>query len=235
MIVGQPAKEAFMGQTITLKAKDGHSFSAYRADPAGKPKGAIVVIQEIFGVNHHIRAVADGYAKEGYVAVAPALFDRAERNAELGYDQAGMTAGRGLIGKIPMEKVGEDTQAAIDYAKQFGKVGIVGYCLGGSVAFRAATQLDGITAAVGYYGGQIASITDQKPKVPTMLHFGDQDQSIPPADVEKIKAARGGDTEIFVYPGAGHGFNCDVRPSYHAESARLALDRTLAHFRKYVG
>ena len=224
-----------MGQTITLKAKDGFSFSAYRADPAGTPKGAIVVIQEIFGVNHHIKAVADGYAKQGYVAVAPALFDRAEKNVELGYDQAGMTAGRGLIGKIPMEKVGEDTRAAIDYAKQFGKVGIIGYCLGGSVAFRAATQLNGITAAVGYYGGQIASIADQKPKVPTMLHFGDQDQSIPPADVDKIKAARGGDTQIFVYQGAGHGFNCDERPSWNEEAAKTALQRTLDFFKKHVG
>jgi carboxymethylenebutenolidase len=223
-----------MGQNITLKAKDGFELSAYRADPAGKPKGAIVVIQEIFGVNHHIRAVADGYAKEGYVAVAPAIFDRAERNVDLGYDQAGMTAGRGYIGKIPMEKVGEDTQASIDYAKQFGKVGIVGYCLGGSVVFRAATQLSGLGAAVGYYGGQIASIADQKPKVPLMLHFGDQDQSIPMTDVEKIKAARGGDAEIFVYH-AGHGFNCDERPSWNAESAKLALQRTLDFFKKHIG
>jgi carboxymethylenebutenolidase len=223
-----------MGQTVTLKAKDGHSFSAYRADPAGTPKGALVVIQEIFGVNHHIKAVADGFAKEGYVAVAPALFDRSEAGVDLGYDQAGMTAGRALIGKIPMDKVAEDTQAAIDYAQQFGKVGIVGYCLGGSVAFTAATKLKGVSAAVGYYGGRIAAEAENKPKVPTMLHFGDQDQSIPMSDVEKIKAARGGDTEIFVYH-AGHGFNCDERPSYHAESAKLALERTLAHFKKYVG
>jgi carboxymethylenebutenolidase len=223
-----------MGQTVTLKAKDGHSFSAYRADPTGTPKGAIVVIQEIFGVNHHIKAVADGFAKEGYVAVAPALFDRAEKNVDLGYDQAGMTAGRGFIGKIPMDKIAEDTQAAIDYAKQFGKVGIVGYCLGGSVAFTAATTLDGIAASVGYYGGQIAAKAQNKPNVPTMLHFGDQDQSIPLTDIEKIKAARGGDTEIFVYH-AGHGFNCDERPSWHEESAKVALGRTLDHFKKYIG
>jgi len=224
-----------MGQTIMLKAKDGHSFSAYRADPAGKPKGAIVVIQEIFGVNHHIKAVADGYAKEGYVAVAPALFDRVEKNVDLGYDQASMTAGRGYIGKVPPEAIAADTQSAIDYAKQFGKVGIVGYCLGGSVAFRAATQLDGIVAAVGYYGGQIAGMAQSKPKVPTMLHFGDQDQSIPPADVDKIKAARGGDTQIFVYQGAGHGFNCDERPSWNAESAKTALGRTLDFFKTHIG
>jgi carboxymethylenebutenolidase len=223
-----------MGQTVTLKAKDGHSFSAYRADPTGAPKGAIVVIQEIFGVNHHIKSVADGFAKAGYVAVAPALFDRVEKNVELGYDQAGMTAGRGMIGKITPDAIAADTQAAINYAKEFGKVGIVGYCLGGSVAFAAATKRDGIAAAVGYYGGQIAANAEDKPKVPTMLHFGDQDQSIPMADVEKVKSARGGDTEIFVYH-AGHGFNCDERPSYHAESAKLALERTLAHFKKYIG
>jgi carboxymethylenebutenolidase len=223
-----------MGQTLTLKAKDGHSFSAYRADPTGAPKGAIVVIQEIFGVNHHIKAVADGFAKAGYVAVAPALFDRVEKNVELGYDQAGMTAGRAMIGKITMDAIAADTQAAINYAKEFGQVGIVGYCLGGSVAFAAATKLDGIAAAVGYYGGQIAANAQDKPKVPTMLHFGDQDQSIPMADVEKVKSARAGDTEIFVYH-AGHGFNCDERPSYHGESAKLALERTLAHFKKYIG
>jgi carboxymethylenebutenolidase len=224
-----------MGQAITLKAKDGHSISAYRADPSGTPKGAIVVIQEIFGVNHHIKAVADGYAKEGYVAVAPALFDRAEKNVELGYDQAGMAGGRGLVGKIPPEKVAEDTQAAIDYGKQFGKVGLVGYCFGGSVAFRAATQLSGLAASVGYYGGGIAGMADQKPKVPLMLHFGDQDQSIPPADVDKIKAARSGDTQIFVYQGAGHGFNCDERPSWNADAAKTALQRTLDFFKKHVG
>jgi carboxymethylenebutenolidase len=223
-----------MGQTVTLKAKDGHSFSAYRADPAGKPKGALVVIQEIFGVNPHIRSVCDRFAKEGYVAVAPHLFDRAQKGVELAYDAAGIEAGRGMMTKIPMTGIAADTQAAIDYAQEFGKVGIVGYCLGGSVAFTAATQLNGVVAAVGYYGGRIAAEAQNKPKVPTMLHFGDQDQSIPLSDVEKVKAARGGDTQIFVYH-AGHGFNCDARPSYEPESAKIALGRTLEHFKKYVG
>ena len=222
-----------MGQTITLKAKDGHSFSAYRADPAGKPKGALVVIQEIFGVNHHIRSVCDRFAEQGYIAVAPALFDRAQKGVEFAYDPAGIAAGREIMTKMPMDGIAADTQATIDYAKEFGKVGIVGYCLGGSVAFTAATKLDGVAAAVGYYGGQIAANAQNKPKVPTMLHFGDQDQSIPMADVEKVKAARP-DVQVFVYH-AGHGFNCDARPSYDAESAKVALERTLDHFKKYVG
>jgi len=222
-----------MGQNITLKAKDGHELSAYRADPAGKPRGALVVIQEIFGVNAHIRGVCDRFAKEGYVAVAPAIFDRAQKGVEFGYDPAGIAAGRAMMTKVPMTGIAADTQAAIDYCQQFGKVGIVGYCLGGSVAFMAATQLSGIVAAVGYYGGQIAANAQNKPKVPTLLHFGDQDQSIPMSDVAKVQAARS-DCEIHVYH-AGHGFNCDVRGSYDAESSKVALERTLAHFRKYVG
>ena len=223
-----------MGQTITLKARDGHSMSAYRADPAGTAKGALVVIQEIFGVNHHIRSVCDRFAALGYVAVAPALFDRTQKGVELGYDPAGIAQGRETIGKVPYDAVLIDTQAAIDYAKQFGKVGIVGYCLGGSVAFSAATRLDGVVAAVGYYGGRIAAVANDKPKIPTMLHFGDQDQSIPMSDVEKVKAARSGDTQIFVYH-AGHGFNCDERASYDAAAAKEALGRTLELFAKTVG
>jgi carboxymethylenebutenolidase len=222
-----------MGQTISLKAKDGHEFSAYRADPQGKPKGGLVVIQEIFGVNRHIRNVCDRFAALGYAAVAPALFDRTRKGVELAYDADGIAAGRELMSKVPMEGILADTQATIDYAKQFGKVGIVGYCLGGSVAFSAATRLDGIAAAVGYYGGRVAATADEKPKVPTILHFGDQDQSIPMSDVEKVKAARP-DVPVYVYH-AGHGFVCDERPSYDAEAAKVALERTLDHFKKYVG
>ena len=222
-----------MSQTVTLKAKDGHSFSAYRADPAGARKGALVVIQEIFGVNHHIRNVCDRFAALGYVAVAPALFDRAQKGVELGYDQAGISAGRELIGKISFDGILADTQATIDYAKQFGKVGIVGYCLGGSVAFMAATRLDGLAAAVGYYGGRVAAVAEEKPKVPTILHFGDQDQSIPMSDVEKVKAARP-DVPVYVYS-AGHGFVCDERPSFNEVANKVALERTLAHFQKLIG
>ncbi len=217
-----------MGQTITLTAKDGHTLGAYRADPAGKPRGALVVVQEIFGLNNHIRRVADGFAAQGYVAVAPALFDRVERGVELGYDQKSTETGRAIRGKVALDGALADIAAAIDYAKPFGKVGVVGYCWGGGLAFIAAARLPGIAAAVGYYGGLVAAHAQEKPKVPVMLHFGDRDQSIPMSDVEKVKAARP-EVTIHVYP-AGHGFNCDERGSYDAASAKLALDRTLKFF-----
>jgi carboxymethylenebutenolidase len=222
-----------MGQTITLKAKDGHSFGAYRADPEGKPRGAIVVIQEIFGVNHHIRDVTDRYAALGYVAIAPQVFDRAEKDFEAGYDQPSMERGRGARQKIKTEDLLLDTQAAIDAVKSAGKVGIVGYCMGGSVAFMGATRLEGLSAAVGYYGGQIAQVCEEKPRIPTMLHFGDQDQSIPLTDVEKIKKARP-ETPVFVYK-AGHGFHCDERASFNAFAAQVAGGRTQEFFAKNVG
>jgi carboxymethylenebutenolidase len=222
-----------MGQTVTLKAKDGHSFSAYRADPQGKARGGIVVIQEIFGVNHHIRNLVDRYAALGFAAIAPGVFDRAEKDFEAGYDQPSMERGRGARGKISDEALLMDTQAAIDAVKPAGKVGIVGYCMGGSVAFMSACRLDGLACAVGYYGGQIAKVCDEKPRVPTMLHFGDQDQSIPMSDVEKIKKARE-ETPIFVYH-AGHGFHCDERASFNAEAAQVAACRSQEFFAKNIG
>ena len=222
-----------MGQSITLKAKDGFSLGAYRADPEGKARGAIVVIQEIFGVNHHIRDVADRYAALGYVAIAPQVFDRAEKDFETGYDQPSMEKGRAARGKIKTEDLLLDTQAAIDAVKSVGKVGIIGYCMGGSVAFLAATRLEGLSAAVGYYGGQIAASADEKTRVPTMLHFGDQDQSIPMTDVEKIKKARP-ETQIFVYK-AGHGFHCDERASFNPFAAQVAACRSQEFFLKNVG
>lgn len=222
-----------MGQTITLAAKDGHKLQAYRADPSGKPRGALVVLQEIFGVNNHIRRVADGFAAQGYVAVAPALFDRVKPGIELGYDQKSVEAGREIRPKVPLEGTLADLQAAIDHAAPFGKVGVVGYCWGGSLAFLAATRLQGVAAAVGYYGGMIAAHAQERPKVPTLLHFGDHDQSIPMSDVEKVKAARP-DVSIYVY-NAGHGFNCDERASYSPEAAKTALERTLKFFAEHIG
>ncbi len=222
-----------MGQTITLKSKDGFSLGAYRADPEGKPRGAIVVIQEIFGVNHHIKSVTDRYAALGFVAIAPAMFDRAEKNFDTGYDQPSMEKGRAARGKIQTEQLLLDAQAAIDAVKSAGKVGIVGYCMGGSVAFLAATRLEGLACAVGYYGGQVAQSCEEKPRIPTMLHFGDQDQSIPMTDVEKIKKARP-ETPIYVYK-AGHGFHCDERASFNAFAAQVAGGRTQEFFAKNVG
>ncbi|HWI29611.1 MAG TPA: dienelactone hydrolase family protein [Stellaceae bacterium] len=224
---------AFMGQNITLTAKDGHKFAVYRADPSGRPKGALVVIQEIFGVNHHMRNVTDSFAREGYVAVCPALFDRVEPGIELGYDQKSIESGRDIRAKVPLDGTLADLQAVIDYAKQFGKVGAVGYCWGGGLAFLAATRLPGTAAAVGYYGGMVAAHAGEKPKVPVMLHFGDQDQSIPMSDVEKVKAARP-DVPLYVYK-AGHGFSCDERGSYNAEASKTALERTLKFFKEHIG
>jgi carboxymethylenebutenolidase len=222
-----------MGQTVTLKAKDGHSFSAYRADPEGKPRGGMVVIQEIFGVNHHIKSVVDRYAALGFATIAPGVFDRAEKNFDAGYDQPSMERGRNARQKISDEQLLMDTQAAIEAVKSAGKVGIVGYCMGGSVAFLSACRLDGLACAVGYYGGQIAKVCDEKPRVPTMLHFGDQDQSIPMSDVDKIKKARP-ETPIFVYH-AGHGFHCDERASFNAEAAQVAACRSEEFFQKHIG
>ncbi len=222
-----------MGQTLTLTAKDGHKFGAYRADPTGKARGALVVIQEIFGVNGHMRRVTDGFAQQGYVAVSPALFDRVEKGIELGYDPKSIESGRDIRAKVPLDGTLADLQATIDYAKQFGKVGVVGYCWGGSLAFLAATRLDGVAAAVGYYGGMIAAHAQEKPRVPVILHFGDQDQSIPMSDVEKVKQARA-DVPSYVYH-AGHGFNCDERGSYNAEAAKVALERTLKFFAEKIG
>ena len=220
-----------MGENVTLTCADGVKISAYVAKPAGKPKGGMVVIQEIFGVNHHIRAVADRYATEGYFAVAPALFDRVAPGIETGYDGDERKKGMETKGKVDNSKVPYDVKAAIAYAAQAGKVGLVGYCWGGTIAFQAACQFDGLVAAVGYYGSGIAAMSDQKPKIPLMLHFGDKDQSIPMADVEKIKAARP-DVPAFVYS-AGHGFNCDERGSFDQAAADLAKSRTLEFFAKH--
>jgi len=222
-----------MGKMLELTASDGHKFGAYRADPAGKPKGAVVVIQEIFGVNNHIKRTTDGFAAKGYVAIAPALFDRAKKDIQLGYDADAIAQGRDIRGKVGDEGPLKDIQAAIDSVKGAGKIATVGYCWGGTLAFLSATRLHGITAAVGYYGGGIAGAAGEKPKVPTMLHFGDKDASIPMTDVEKVKAARK-DTTIYVYP-AGHGFNCDERGSYDATSAKQALDRTMTFLAQQIG
>lgn len=217
-----------MGQTIGLKASDGFLLGGYRADPAGKPKGGLVVIQEIFGVNHHIRNVCDRFATLGYAAVAPAMFDRAKADVDLGYDKAGIDEGVKLRAAIKLGDSLKDVQAAIDAAKSAGKVGVVGYCWGGSLAFLAAARLKGLACAVGYYGGMIAAHMDEKPKVPTILHFGEQDDGIPMSDVDKIKAARP-ELKIYTYP-AGHGFSCDERGSYDAASHEQALKVTLAFF-----
>ena len=219
-----------MGTTIELTAKDGNTISAYRAAPDGAPRGAVVVIQEIFGVNSHIRDVADGYAAAGYLAIAPALFDRSEAGVELGYDADGIEVGKTIAFAMDMDTVMLDVEAAADAASEAGKVGIVGYCWGGSICYVAAARLpDKISAASGYYGGQIMPFIESAPVAPLLLHFGSEDHGIPLANVEAIAAAHP-HVGVHVYDGAGHGFNCDQRGSHDADSAALALERTLAHF-----
>lgn len=220
-----------MGQTITLTASDGFKLGAYRADPASKPKAAIVVIQEIFGVNSHIRNICDRLANEGYVALAPSIFDRIEPNFQSGYSPDEVAVARKFVANPDWPAMLRDTQAAIDAAKSIGPVGIIGFCLGGSIAYAAATRLTGLTAAVGYYGGAVVRFADDKPIAPTQLHFGEKDTGIPLSDVETIKAKRP-DVEVFVYPGAQHGFGCDERASYDKPSSDLAWQRSLAFFGK---
>jgi len=227
-----------MGQFIQLSAKDGFAVPAYVAEPAGTPKGGVVVVQEIFGVNAHIRAVADGYAAAGYLAVAPATFQRVKPDVEMGYSDDDMKNGFGLktaVEALPAPGVMQDLQAAVDYAGKAGKVGIVGYCWGGLLTWRAAEQLTGLAAAVPYYGGGMTTPEEaaRRPKVPVLAHFGDQDHWIPLDTVEAFRKAHP-EVEVHVYA-ANHGFNCDMRGAYDAAAAKLARERTLAFFAKHVG
>ena len=222
-----------MGTTLELTAADGHRFAAYRADPPGKPRGGIVVVQEIFGVNSHIRGVADGFAADGYVAIAPALFDRVERGLDIGYSQPEIERGRALMQKMSIDDALKDVTVALKAIASAGKIGIVGYCWGGTVAWVSAAKLDGLACSAPYYGGGILANKDLKPRCPVMLHFGETDQAIPIGDVRAWLATRP-ELAAHIY-GAGHGFNCDQRGSYHAESAKLARERTLGFFRKQIG
>jgi len=220
-----------MSEFTTIMARDGHEFQAWLAPPPGRPRGAIVVVQEIFGVNSHIRAVTDGYAKEGYVAIAPCLFDRVRRGIELGYTPAGMQEGRGYVAQLKPEQIRADVAAAIAVVHNSGRVGAVGYCWGGKIAYVAACNLT-LACAVVYYGGSITQELAKRPKCPVMYHFGERDAHIPPSDIDKIKAAHP-QGEFYLYP-ADHGFNCDQRDSYDAPSAALARERSLAFFARYV-
>ena len=222
-----------MGETITLTVEDGHKLAAYRVAPKGTPRGGLVVIQEIFGVNSHIKRVTDGFAADGYVALAPAIFDRVERDFAIGYKPEDIERGRGVRGKLPIEDAVKDVRAAVKaLAAERLKVGVVGYCFGGTLAWLAATRIDGVACAVGYYGGGIADTAAEKPRCPVLLHWGETDQSIPPEHHARVRTAHP-DLPMHVYP-AGHGFNCDERASYHEPSAKLARQRTLEFFAKHL-
>jgi carboxymethylenebutenolidase len=224
-----------MGEFTRLMARDGHEFSAWLAAPPpdtshggsrnGGAPGAVVILQEIFGVNSHIRSVTDGFAAQGYVAIAPSLFDRAKRGVELGYGPEDIQQGRGYVLQVPLEKTMLDITACINVVRHAGPVAAVGYCWGGTLAWLAACELR-VAAAVSYYGARIVEHLDRRTHAPVQYHFGERDKSIPPEAIEKIRAADPGG-EFHVYP-ADHGFNCDQRASFDAPSAKLARERTLA-------
>lgn len=223
-----------MGQLIELTAADGKKIAAYRADPAGKPRGGLVVIQEIWGVNDHIRKVADGYAAEGYLAIAPALFDRVEAGVMMDqYTPETMQRGFGLMQKVNIDDGLHDVSAAVQVAAAAGKVGVVGYCFGGRMAWLSAARVAGVAASVPYYGGGIPALAAEQPKCPVMLHFGERDAHIPVASVEEFKQAHPS-LAVHLYA-ADHGFNCDQRGAWDAPAAQLARERTLAFLRQHVG
>ena len=222
-----------MGSFIELTADDGFRVSAWRADPAGTPRGAVVIAQEIFGVNSHIRSVCDGYAADGYVAIAPALFDRYEAGVDIGYTPADVTKGRELKARANLDAALRDIAAARVAVAAAGKVAVIGYCWGGYVAWMSASRVPGFACAVAYYGGGVLDAAAEKSLCPVMAHFGERDTGIPIAGVRELMAKRP-DVEIFVYP-ADHGFNCDQRAAYDAAAAKLARERTLEFLRRHVG
>jgi carboxymethylenebutenolidase len=213
-----------------LEAADGHEFAAYLVAPPGEPRGGVVIVQEIFGVTKHIRRVADQYAALGYLTIAPAMFDRVSRGIELEYQE--IEQGRAHMQQLQWPNTLADVAAAVAAVRSAGGVAVVGFCWGGTVAHVAASEL-AIDAAVSYYGGAVAKLLDKKPRCPIVYHFGDQDHAIPLAGIDKIRQANPAST-VHVYPGAGHGFNCDERASYSASDARLALARTAEFLREHL-
>ncbi len=219
-----------MGTRIQLEAADGHRFSVYQAEPSGTPRAGLVVLQEIFGITDHIERVTDGFASEGYLAMAPAMFDRIAPGINLDYSD--IQGGVANMQKLDIEQSLLDIQATIKALRVAGKVGAVGYCWGGSMADLASCRLD-LGAAAAYYGARTVNWLDEKPNCPVIYHFGDQDASIPPEAVEKIRQGRPNGI-VHVYAGAGHGFNCDDRADFSAASAALALERSLEFFARIL-
>ena len=220
-----------MGELTTIMARDGHEFQAWLTAPAGRARGAVVVVQEIFGVNGHVRAVTDGFAAAGYTAIAPSLFDRIRRGIELRCTPEDMQTGSGYRKQIPAETALKDISAAVAVVRHSGRTGVVGYCWGGSLAYFAACELP-LAAAVVYYG-RVGEWLARKPRCPVLYHYGSVDKSIPLGDVERIRAAQPA-APVYVYEGAGHGFNCGQRDSYDAPAAALARTRTLDFFARYL-
>jgi len=215
-----------MSETVRLKASDSHELDAYVSWPSGVPLAGLVVLQEAFGVNRHIRSVADSYARDGFLAVAPALFDRIERGVELGYEAADRQKGMASVRQSNPEDVMKDVAAALGYVRnhKVKQCAVIGYCFGGTMAWLAATRLNP-DRAVGYYGGQIAHFAQENPRCPVMLHFGTLDKHIPKEDIERVHTAHP-EVKIFWYE-ADHGFNCTDRSSFNAMAANQARGRSL--------
>jgi carboxymethylenebutenolidase len=225
-----------MASYAKLTAADGHVFAAYESRPDHTPRGGLIVIQEVFGVNRHIRAVADSYAAAGYHVMAPALYDRVQRDAAFEYTEEGRDAGRRIVDRVSWDDAMLDVDATRDALAGSGRVGLVGYCYGGIVGWRAATHLEGLAAVSAYYASRIGEFALEVPRAPVQFHFAERDHSVSTADVEKLRGAQAGrEVAIWVYP-AAHGFNCDLRPAiYDAAAAAVAHERTLKLFRRYVG
>ncbi len=227
-----------MSEWVRVKAADGHELSAYLAKPEGAARGALVLVQEIFGVNGHIRGVADGFAKEGYLVVAPALFDRFERGVELKYEGADMQRAFGFYQQLKPETTLLDVSAAFQYVQGGHKTGVVGYCYGGFTSWISATRgpATGMHAvcAVGYYPGGIGSVAAERPACPVLLHFGGRDTHIGAEQVDAVRRQSYPDVTVFLYPEAEHGFNCDERSSFNAAAAQLARERTLEFLNKHL-
>jgi carboxymethylenebutenolidase len=222
-----------MGKFVELTAADGARITAWRAEPAGTARGAIVIAQEIFGVNGHIRDVCDGYAADGYLAIAPALFDRYAPKVDLGYTPDDIAKGRELKAKAGIDNALADVAAARDAVASTGKVAVIGYCWGGYVAWMAASRLAGFACAVPYYGGGILDAQGERPRCPVIAHFGELDKGIPIAGVREF-AAKHPEVQVFTYA-ADHGFNCDRRGSYNPAAAKLARERTIDFLHRNVG
>ncbi|NYE24267.1 dienelactone hydrolase family protein [Pigmentiphaga litoralis] len=235
-----------MTRTLNLTAADGFELKAYVAEPEGTPRAALVILPEIFGVNSHIRSVTDRYARHGYLAIAPNMFDRVERDLDLGYGDDDVKKGQALMRELDWDQAVLDIEAAAQAVGHAGKVGIVGYCWGGTAAWVAASRSTGgngsggadssasITCAVSYYGNAITTVMDDRPCIPMMLHWGEKDHLIALADIERVRDIAPASSQTFIYP-TGHGFNCDQRSLYHPESAALAEQRTLDFLKAHIG
>lgn len=220
-----------MGETVRLRAADGHELDALEAVPKAAPRGGVVIVQEIFGLTNHIKRVVEQYAERGFHAVAPAMFDRLGPGIVLDYSD--IETGVAKMRELNWDDALADVAAAVEHLRPDGGVAVIGYCWGGTVAYAAAAGLD-IDAAVAYYGGGIANMLDRSPKCPVMYHFGDHDHAIPMDAIRKIQSAHP-DGTYHIYPGAGHGFNCDDRASYDADAAQTAFERSLEFLSSRLG